>query len=172
MVPARGRVDAMSQVHATILLVGITIILAMMVLLLFHLPSFDTGTSPPPIFIISNIIHTDDETGALDYDSRLVILHNGTRNFRNDNLSAWVYRNGGEWSCHIETLNGAKFIPTHHFKIETLGGSGCSGDLFTPGEQLVVNLKDGVFHPGDIARFDVVDTLSGKVISTHSVKVK
>lgn len=162
---------AVSHTQATLLMVGITVLLATMILLLFHLPDLGTHPPPPPVFVIANIIHTDDQTGALDYDSRLVIRHNGTRNYRNANLSANIYRNGGDWNCHIETLNGAKFIPTHHFKIETIGGSGCSGDLFTPGEQLVINLKDGVFHPGDTARFDVIDIPSDRVISTHTVRV-
>ena len=163
---------SVSPVQATIILVAITVILASMVLLLFQMPSFVSRTQPPPVFIISNVVHTDSQTGALDYDSRLVILHNGTKNYQNNNLSANVYRNGGDWSCYIETLNGEHFIPTHHYKIERISGSGCSGNLFTPGEQLVVNLKDGIFHPGDIARFDVIDTPSGAVISSHTIKVK
>ena len=160
-----------SHTLATIFMVVITILLAAMVLLLFYIPSLDMGSAPPPLFTVRTVHHTDELTGALNYDSRLVFYHNGSVNYKNDDLSAMVYRNGGEWSCPVETLNGEHFVPSHHYKIQWMGGSGCSGMLFTPGEQVVIDFKDGTFHPGDIVRLEVNDRKSGKCISTHTYRI-
>jgi hypothetical protein len=164
--------NATSHTMATFLMVGITILLAAMILLVFHLPSLELGSSPSPIFEIESMDHIDEITGKLNYDSRLRFVHNGTENYHNNNLKAVVYRNGGEWSCAIETLSGSQFIPSHHYNIQWMGGSGCSGLLFTPREQVVIDFTDRTFHPGDIVRLDVINRDSGGVISTHTFRVK
>ena len=103
-------------------MLAITLILAVLVLLMFHLP-YLYDSSIPAIFKITNIRHTN-EHGALNYDSYMVVMNTGTTGYRNANLYAKTYRNGINLDCRIETLNGHDFIPTHHFKIQTMGGPG------------------------------------------------
>ena len=62
--------EALSQPVAVLLLVAITVILAALVLLLIHLPSFDLGLiGTPSIFQILCVYH-QDEKGRLNYDSQ------------------------------------------------------------------------------------------------------
>jgi flagellin-like protein len=159
--PSRG----ISPVIATILLVALTILLAMLVLLLFFLPSWDLS-EPPPIFIIRNIDHRSDrEPHLLNYDSRVVIVHNGTETYQNGPLQAVFYRNRALLNAVIPTLNGYQFISTRHYGVQWIGGSGCSGNTWTPGESTIIDFTDGTFHPGDLVQMDIIDSVSNKTLS-------
>ena len=147
-------------------MLAITLILAVLVLLMFHLP-YLYDSSVPAIFKITNIRHTN-EHGALNYDSYMVVMNTGTTGYRNANLYAETYRNGVNLDCRIETLNGHAFIPTHHFKIQTLGGAGSQGTLWNPIELIFIDFKDGTFHPGDLVTFDVYDNSTKQIISRHT----
>ena len=64
-------------------MVAIVVLLAALVILMFHLPDFSNPILPPPSFLeISGVYHTD-EHGILNYDSRLILLHNGTERLEN-----------------------------------------------------------------------------------------
>jgi hypothetical protein len=147
--------DANSHTTAVLFMVGITILLAALVVLLFQIPAMDFLGQQLPVFEIRGVDSTDEITGTLNYDSRVRFVHNG-----------------GQWSCVIETLNGAHFIPSHHHGIQWMGGSGCSGTLFTPGEQVVIDFTDGTFRPGDTVRMDIMDKDTERILSTHSFRVK
>jgi hypothetical protein len=154
---------------ATILLVAITLLLALLVLLLCPTLQFDFGevTRPPAFIEILSVIHTNEQ-GALNYDSRVVLLHNGTKEYPNDDMTATFYRNGKKLSCTIETLNGYNFIKTHHFGVQTIGGTGCRGDKWNPHEKIVIDFTDGTFHPGDTITVEIYQKPKNLLISRFS----
>jgi hypothetical protein len=164
--------DANSHTTAVLFMVGITILLAALVVLLFQIPAMDFLGQQLPVFEIRSVDSTDEITGTLNYDSRVRFVHNGTENYQNDRMKAVFFKNGGQWSCVIETLSGAHFIPSHHHGVQWMGGSGCSGTLFTPGEQVVIDFTDGTFRPGDTVRMDIMDKDTERILSTHSFRVK
>lgn len=159
------RQKADSHNLAVILLVAITIILAAIVALLFHMPQFNFEYAPS-IFEITRVYHTD-EHGALNYDSRVILLHNGTVRFENDSLNATFFRNGNILPCEISTFNGYNFVSTHHHGIQTMGGAGCSGTYWEPRAKIVIDFADNTFRPGDRIRVDVYSKISKRLISRN-----
>lgn len=160
---------AESQPIAIILLIAITILLALLVLLMFHLPAMAWGYGPPPVFIITGVYHTSDQYPyPMNFDSRVVLLHNGSVEMDNDALQANFYRNNMPLPAMITTLNGYQFIQTRHFGVQWIGGSGCSGTTWAPDERLVIDFTDGTFRPGDVIRVDIIQRQNGAVISRHT----
>ena len=160
--------EAVSQPVAVLLLVAITVILAALVLLLIHLPSFDLGMiATPSIFQILGVYH-QDEQGRINYDSRVILINNGKNPFENKNLKAEFFRNGKKIPVVIETMNGDLFISTHHQGVQTMGGLGCSGTTWLPQEKISIDFSDGTFHPGDRIRIEVIEKPSGKLVSSHA----
>lgn len=151
-------------------MVAITVLLAALIILMFHLPDFTNPVRPTPSFLeISNVYHTD-EHGILNYDSRVILLHNGSERLENSGLRAEFYRNGTNIPAEIETMNGYEFISTHHYGVQTMGGPGCSGSYWDPGEKTAIDFSDTTFHPGDIIRVDIFRKDSGDLVSRHSRK--
>ena len=150
-------------------MVAITIILALLVLLLFTLPSMNIELSPiPAIFVITTIESVDEITGHPNDDSRVILQHTGTENYENKNLKAVFYRNGALVNCNIETMNGHDFISTSHFGVQWMGGTGCSGSTWAPAEMIALDFTDGTFFPADTVQVDIADTASGRIISRHT----
>lgn len=159
--------QAVSQPVGILLLVAITVILAALVLLLIHIPSFDVGMIvTPSIFQIIGVYH-QDEQGRVNYDSRIILINSGTKSFENKNLKADFFRNGTKIPAVIETMNGDLFISTHHQGIQTMGGLGCSGPTWLPLEKISIDFSDGTFHPGDQIRIDIFLKSTGKLLSSH-----
>ena len=164
--------DAESQVVGTILLIAIAIALATLVLLLFHLPNLDWCLSrePPATIELQHIYHTSDLfPHPLNYDSRIILYHNGSEAWENDLLMARIYRNQTSLSCQITTMNGHNFISTHHNGIQTMGGTGCQTDRWNPGERIALDLTDGTLHPGDCIRVDIIYKPDNTVISRDEI---
>lgn len=160
---------ATSQVIGTILMVALTILLALLVLLMVSIPWPSFSTGPPAIFQVREIYHRSDRyPHPLNYDSRVVLINNGSKEFENDMLAAEFYLNGHMMAAQATTMNGYHFISTHHTGIQWMGGSGCSGSTWAPGEQTVIDFTDGTFHPGDLVQIDIIDTTTKVVISRHS----
>lgn len=158
-----------SQSLATILLVVIVMILALLVLLLFHLPPLTwQDPAPPAVFQIRAIYHHNEISPfALNYDSRILLVHNGTGEMENDALRAYLFKNGVALNASILTMNGHNFISTPHYGVQWMGGSGCSGMYWSPGETLVIDLKDGTIRPGDRVRVDIAERSTDRIISRH-----
>jgi hypothetical protein len=148
-------------------MLAITLILAVLVLLMFHLPYMYTDTSVPAIFQITEIRHTAS-SGGLKYDSYMVVMNTGSMPYRNGNLYGMIYRDTDDLVCRIETFNGHDFIPTHHVKIQTLGGPGTQGITWDPFEMIAIDFKDGTFHPGNQVTLEVYDNTTKKIVSRHS----
>lgn len=160
---------ALSHVLAIIFLIAITIMLAALLLLMIHLPSLDLRNLKEPSFLeIRDILHTN-EAGVLNYDSRVILYHNGSVDLNNSCLRAEFYRNDSRIYAAIDTLHGTDFIPTHHNGVETMSGLGCKGPTWTPGEKMSIDFKDNTFHPGDRVRVDIINSSSGRLVSrsTH-----
>ena len=161
--------DATSQVIGGILIIAITMVLALFVLLMFHMPNFAWQETPvPEIFKITNIRHVD-ENGVLNYDSRMVVTHTGTVDYQNRNLMAKIIKNEVPLDFVIATLNGNDYINhAHTTGVHIMGGAGCSGDLWTPGEMTYIEFSHGTFHPGDTVTFEVYDNTTSQIISRHT----
>jgi hypothetical protein len=159
---------ASSNFIGILLLIAVVILLAALVLLMIPWP--DWGSEPPPSFIeIENIDDRDENTYSLNYDSRVMLIHRGDHRIENDRLSAVFYRNGKKVNANIATMNGHRFIPTRHYGVERLGGSGSSGTYWDPDERICIDFSDRTFRDGDEVRVDIVDRPTGTVISRHMV---
>jgi len=100
-----------------------------------------------------------------------MIYHTGLKYYENDMLSAKIYKDDLLMNCRITTLNGHNFIPTNHIGVQTIGGTGCSSNLWYPGERTKIDISNGLIRPGDSIRFDVIQKPEGNVISRDTVTV-
>jgi hypothetical protein len=163
-----GHDESVSPVVAEILMIVLVILLAALLLLMIQIPSFDLQNAKTPSFLkIQNFFHVD-ESGNLNYDSRVVLFHNGGKILQNSDLWAEFYRNDEKLPVVIETMNGEAFIKTHHYGVQTIGGLGCRGQTWAPGERISIDFTDGTFHPGDEVRVDIFMRPSGTLISRYS----
>lgn len=150
-------------------MVAVTILLALLLLLMLSVQPFFwyMPKEIPVIFTITAIERTDEITGHLNFDSRVILLHTGEIVYQNRNLTAEFFKNGQPVSCRIITMNGHDFIDTAHFGVQWMGGSGCSGATWNPGERICIDFTDGTFHPGDKVQVDILDKNSEAIISQH-----
>lgn len=150
-------------------MVIVTILLATAVLLALGYPTIllkADNTTPPVVLKITSIISTDP-----DFQSILVLTNIGSEPFENDNYRAEIFRNGEPLDCTVETLNGYNFIPTSHTGVQTLGGSGCSGYYWYPGERTKCDCSDGSIHPGDTIQIDIIDKTTDIIFSRDTTTV-
>ena len=161
--------DASSYPIGVILMVAITFLLALLVLLMLQIQplAWNMEREIPVIFTITSIKSVDELTGHLNYDSRVLLLHTGKADVQNKNLKARFLKNGQTVSCTIATMNGHDFISTSLTGIQWMGGSGCSGATWSPGEQICIDFSDGTFHPGDRVQMDIIDKVTNVTISRH-----
>ena len=141
--------DSHSIAH--ILLIALVIFIGAILLaycLGFLLGFFGEHPLAPPLFKVTSIVHTSP-SGTMNLASRVFIENSVMTEFRNRDLMAEFYRNDKELYAKIYTLHGEGFVPTQHIGVATMGGSGCRGEYFSPGEKIEINLKNGQYHPGD-----------------------
>jgi hypothetical protein len=155
--------DATSPVIGVVLNLAILFILALLVLLLFQMPNI-TWQEPgvPEIFKITNIIHDTN------FDSSMIVKNAGTVGYKNKNIYAKTYRNGVELDCIIPTLNGNKFISSHHFGIQYIAGM--SGQTWYSDASIRIDYADRTFHPGDLVTFEVFDNTTKRIISRSAYR--
>jgi hypothetical protein len=167
------RQDGTSQTTGIMLMILVTILLAAIIIaLLLSMPSLQYSFAPiPAIFTMTLIESTDEITKQLNYDSRVLIMHTGTETYQNNNLKALFFRNGIQLNANIETMNGHDFISTSHTGVQWMGGMGCSGATWIPGEMTRIDLEDRTFRPGDIVRLDIIDKSQDKIISRNFYKI-
>ena len=162
--------DGVSQIQGVIILVAVTFILAILLLLMLHIPlwpGFSKGT--PEIFAITDLLHHNEE-GTLNYDSRIMIKHVGTAVYRNDELRAEVFVNDQDTQSIIRSFNAHLFIDTFHLGVQRLWGVGSTGYYWYPGTPIYLDMNDGTFRPGDRVRLDVYHKDHGGLIS-RSMKI-
>jgi|GEM_PF-467849 len=134
--------------HGTILMVAIAVLLGILLLALFlglFSPNHFNQSLAPEIIKIIGINH-----GGSKLESRVTIRSFAAEELENDTLMAIIRVNGEKLLARILTLHGTDFIPTHHYGVKTIGGSGCRGHLFSPRETIVIDLKNGYIRPGDV----------------------
>jgi hypothetical protein len=170
-VEEQSRSVGISPPIACILLVGITILLALLVyILLTRFMDFSPATPLVASFLqIQAVIHTS-ESGASNLDSRIVLVHTGKTDLENDHMRAVFLRNNQAVSCNIVTLSGHRFIGTNHYGVQRMEGAGCSGTYWTPREKILIDFSDGTFRPGDLVTAEFYDTVKGTLISRHSYR--
>ncbi len=150
-------------------MVSITFLLALLLLLMISIQPFSLNMEKkiPEIFTITAIESIDEITGHKNYDSRVILLHTGGIAYQNRNLTAKFFRNGQPLSCVFTTMNGHDFIDTIHLGVQWMGGMGCSGSTWSPGERIRIDFTDGTFHPGDRVQVDILDKNGNEIISRH-----
>ena len=166
---------AVSPVIATMLLVGLTVILSALVYLMVS--GLPASVQSDPVggmqyIEITAVYDQDDEyTHAMNYDSRVLLTHKGTRELVNDDLRALVFRNGVQLDCRIDTMNGVKIQATAHTGLSRLYGPGSQGKTWAPGETLTIDFSNGTLHPGDELRIDIFSKSRNTVISSDTYQV-
>ena len=158
--------EANSQVLAVLLTVAIVIILAMVVLLWamsLEMPDVPFPSKTPAIFEIRQLKST-----APNYEGQITLYHGGKTDYLNSDLYAEIYRNDVLLPCRIETFRGTDFIPTHHYHVKTISGSGCRNDYWRKGEKVAIDITDGLIRPGDRIRVDVFSKTDNSRISTDT----
>jgi len=159
--------EAVSQVQGVLLLVVITLILAVLLFLMLHIPLWPGGSpeEPPEIFAITQLDHHCEKNGGLNYDSRMTITHTGSNAFANDDLRAEIFVNGRDSGALISSMNAHQFIPTYHIGVQRMEGTGSTGYYWYPGSRIFLDLTDGTFRPGDVVRLDVYHKDRDQLIS-------
>jgi hypothetical protein len=154
-----------------LMLIIIFILAAILVAMILSMPLLQYSFTPA-IFTITRIESVDEITQQRCDDSRVILLHTGTAIYQNKNLKAQFYKNGIQVDANIATMNGHDFISTIHTGVQWMGGMGCSGMTWTPGEMICIDFADGTFHPGDSVRVDIIDKSMNQVISRHIYRMQ
>ena len=154
-----------------LMLIIIFILAAILIAMILSMPLLQYSFTPA-IFTITRIESVDEITQQRCDDSRVILLHTGTAIYQNKNLKAQFYKNGIQVDANIATMNGHDFISTIHTGVQWMGGMGCSGMTWTPGEMICIDFSDGTFHPGDSVRVDIIDKSMNQVISRHIYRMQ
>ena len=166
--------DGVSPVIATLLLIAlILIICAVLAAICMALISPSTGESllsPPEILAIESVNHHNDE--KLTFASKVKLRNIGTKPLWNSDYRAEVYIEDTKQYVIIKTLKADEFIPTQHFGISTISGSGPTGYEWEPGNSGVFDLLDGMVQPGFMLRIDIIRKEDDEVISRSRFRVQ
>jgi len=151
-----------------ILILAITFVIAAVIFSqLLQMPAIFNST-PPVVFEITKIRHVNDN-GVLTYDSRVMLINVGNEDYKNKNLMAKIYRNNIPLTFVMGSLNGNDYIAHYHTNgVDIMGGPGCSGTTWSPGEMLYIDFKDRTFHPEDSVRIEIYDKTTNQIISSDT----
>jgi hypothetical protein len=165
--PDRGS----SHIIGIVLLTGITILIALLVLLMclgFQMPA--ANPSAPDIFKIVRITYTLDGDG-INYVGFVTITNTDAINYRNRYLSVNTYINDNPADCTIPTLNNDLFCTLNHNGVRRLWGVGTWGNRNFPTSvwpaqsDISIEYKKGRLHPGDRVTLEFIDTTNNRIIS-------
>ena len=178
---------AVSPSIATVLLVLLTVLIAAILLLLcMGMINFSMDTyEPVPEIIAIQEIHHENEQKEITLAGRLYLVHKGReekpvverKNGRFSYVvkeydpiilsdhSAVIYVNGVKQPIIIRTLQGSEFIPTHHYGVETLGGTGVRGYEWMAGEWAWLDLKNQIITENAEVTLEIIRNSDKKVIS-------
>jgi len=160
-----------SPVIATMLLVGLTVFLSVLVYLLVSTaPHAGIDPSRFQYIHITAVRHAGDSFSPNCDDSCIVLLHEGNTPLENDGLSALVLRNNVRLKANITTLNGKRFVPTIHTGVESLSGPGSRGSSWDPGEEIWIDLADGSVKAGDLVTVRIIDKTTDLIISEDTAR--
>jgi hypothetical protein len=154
-----------------ILLTGITVILAMLVLILcsgFQMPHGDP--SGPTVFKIAAVTFIPD-SDRVNVRGFVTLTNTRSENYRNRYLKVITYVNGRKADCNIPTLNNHLFSTLNHFGVWHLWGVGTWGNRDNPlsvwpgHSDISIEYKKGMLHPGDTVTLEIIDTRTNRVVS-------
>ena len=164
--------SSVSHPSATILMLIITIIAALLILLfalMFQLSWYDPRV--PCIFEITKITHTNAAGVVID-DGRLSLMNTGTVAYENWNLYALTYVNGELVTADLPTLNADEYIQVVGRRgVETLGGTGSDGSkrrhnaFWYSGAIITIDYSIHLIHPGDQVTIEVYNKTSKEILS-------
>lgn len=162
--------DANSNVISTILLVVLTVILAAVLcsIALGFFADYSAGDADANENIkIINVI-PPESTGVW-----CVILENvGDDNIPNRDYNATVYINGiRKRGVVIETLNAHDFIPTHHYGVQRIRGSGAVNDNWNKKETIVFLIANKEIHYGDLLKIEIYNKLNSTLYSVSEYQI-
>ncbi|MBN2734340.1 MAG: hypothetical protein JXQ82_05755 [Methanomicrobiaceae archaeon] len=129
-------------------------------------PGYTPPDEIPTIFKIHRIT-----SNIPNYESKIILSNIGMIPYENSLLKAEIYSNDVLLGCRIETMNGHEFISTHHFFVQTMGGTGCSNTYWNPGEKISLDLSNGLIKPGDVVKVDILQDPCDTIISTDNFLV-
>ncbi|HWQ66120.1 MAG TPA: hypothetical protein VN372_04535, partial [Methanospirillum sp.] len=158
---------AQSPIIGVILIIAIILILFVILFLAlsgFFDGFFQQGTLAPCLIRVSSVMHTTT-SGTMNNASRVVLENCCSTEFLNDDLQAVFLKNGESLLANIYTLHGEGFIPTRHLGVSTIGGAGCRGLYFSPGEKIQIDLKNGYYAPGDEVEVRIYKRSAGQCIA-------
>jgi flagellin-like protein len=157
---------AISPVIATMLLVGLTVVLSALVYLLVSTaPQAGIDPSRFQFIRIVAIRHAGDPFSTACDDSCILLIHGGNGPLGNDGLSAIILRNNEKLKANITTMNAKRFLSTKHNGVENLSGPGSKGSSWDPGEEIWIDLNDNSIKAGDLVTVRIIDTTTELVIS-------
>jgi hypothetical protein len=170
--------DGISPVIATMLLVGLTVVLSALVyLLLLTGPPAGIDPSRFQYIRITEIRitgkHVKDTSPPACDDSCIFLVHEGNAPLENDRISAVILGNRGMVKTNITTLNAGHFDKTKHTGVEHLTGPGSKGPIgstWDPGEEIYIDLNEHSVQPGDLVTVRIIDTDSNLVISEDTAR--
>jgi hypothetical protein len=169
--PSPGSDQASSPVVAVVLLIGITFILAILVLLMclgFQMPHGDP--SVPDVFKIARINYILD-SDRINYVGYVTVTNTDLINYRNRVLKVNTYINGDLADCNIPTLNNDLFCTLNHNGVRRLWGVGTWGNrnfstsVWPAQSEITIEYKKGKLHPGDRITLEFIDTTTNQIIS-------
>lgn len=167
--------DGVSPVIATLLLIALTLILcAVLAACLMNYCNISLTLSPsgpPEILAIESVKHHNND-GVLTFASNVTLRNIGTELLWNSDYRAEVYIDDTKQFIIINTLKADEFIPTPHYGIKNLFGSGPNGYEWEPGNSGVFDLTDGTVQPGFTLRIDIIRKEDGEVISRSIFQVE
>jgi FlaG/FlaF family flagellin (archaellin) len=167
----RRQPQAISPVIGAMLLVGMTVVLSSLVYLLV-VSGTPSLMGPPQIQYVHIVAirHAGDPLTPPCDDSCILLIHEGTAPLENDRISALILGNDEAIKANITTLNGKKFLPTKHTGVKNLGGPGSRGSAWDPGEEIYIDLKEGLVMAGDLVTVRIIDKNSNLVISEDTAR--
>jgi flagellin-like protein len=162
---------AISPVIATMLLVGMTVVLSTLVYLLVSTaPQAGIDPSRFQYIHILAIRHAGDPFSTACDDSCILLIHEGNGPLENDGLSAIILRNNEKMNANITTMNAKRFISTKHNGVEDMSGPGSKGSSWDPGEEIWIDLAEESIKAGDLVTVRIIDKTADLVISEDTAR--
>lgn len=171
--PTNNHDDGQVSVIGEILLVALVVLLCAVILGLFlgffTAPGENSLLPPPEIISIVSVDHYNE--GNKTFAGKVMLRNIGFKSLKNSDYSVEVYINDVKQRVIIGTLKSNEFIPTEHYGIKTIFGSGPSGSCWEPGDLGVFDLLDKMVQPGCLLRIDILNKADGTVFSRSEIVV-
>ncbi|MDD1664280.1 MAG: hypothetical protein LUQ32_02900 [Methanomicrobiales archaeon] len=174
---ARRHSRAISPVIATMILVGMTVVLSALVYLMLANPLAGIKPSRFQYIHITEIRitgkHVKDTSPPACDDSCIFLIHEGNAPLENDRVSAVILGNGEMVKANITTLNAGLFPKTKHNGVEHVSGpgsEGSKGSSWDPGEEVYIDLNEHSILAGELVTVRIIDKDSQLVISEDTAR--